>query len=114
MVMSARSGFCAAATACIRCASSLYPFMRFKNTSLSIRTLRCPPSSLERTPLEGLIEKVGNYAMEKKSISVEEVKENFSLENEQAEKVVGQLERIGVLSKEEGGPSFLLMSGRTE
>ena len=50
--------------------------------------------------LDGLIEKVGNYAMEKKSISVEEVKENFSLENEQAEKVVGQLERIGVLSKE--------------
>ena len=59
--------------------------------------------------LEGLIEKVGNYAMEKKSISVEEVKENFSLENEQAEKVVGQLERIGVLSKEEGGQRKVLM-----
>ncbi len=59
--------------------------------------------------LEGLIEKVGSYAMEKKSISVEEVKENFSLENEQAEKVVGQLERIGVLSKEEGGQRKVLM-----
>ena len=59
--------------------------------------------------LDGLIEKVGNYAMEKKSISVEEVKENFSLENEQAEKVVGQLERIGVLSKEEGGQHRVLM-----
>ena len=47
--------------------------------------------------------------MEKKSISVEEVKENFSLENEQAEKVVGQLERIGVLSKAEGGQHKVLM-----
>ena len=59
--------------------------------------------------LDGLIEKVGSYAMEKKSISVEEVKENFSLENEQAEKVVGQLERIGVLSREEGGQHKVLM-----
>ena len=59
--------------------------------------------------LDGLIEKVGNYAMEKKSISVEEVKENFSLENEQAEKVVGELLRIGVLSKEEGGQHRVIM-----
>lgn len=63
--------------------------------------------------LDGLIEKVGSYAMEKKSISVEEVKENFSLENEQAEKVVGQLERIGVLSKEEGGQHKVLMDKDT-
>lgn len=59
--------------------------------------------------LDGLIEKVGSYAMEKKSISVEEVKENFSLENGQAEKVVGQLERIGVLSKGEGGQHRVIM-----
>ena len=59
--------------------------------------------------LEGLIEKVGSYAMEKKSISVEEVKENFSLANEQAENVVGQLERIGAISKEENGKHKVLM-----
>lgn len=59
--------------------------------------------------LNGLIEKVGNYAMEKKSISVEEVKENFSLEKGQAENVVGQLERIGVLSKGEDGQHKVLM-----
>lgn len=63
--------------------------------------------------LDGLIEKVGSYAMEKKSISVEEIKENFSLENEQAEKVVGQLERIGVLSREEGGQHRVLMDKDT-
>lgn len=59
--------------------------------------------------LEGLIEKVGSYAIEKKSISVEEVKENFSLERGQAEDVLGQLERIGVLSKEEDGQHKVLM-----
>lgn len=59
--------------------------------------------------LEGLIEKVGSYAMEKKNISVEEVKENFSLENEQAENIVGQLERIGAISKEENGKHKVLM-----
>ena len=59
--------------------------------------------------LEGLIEKVGSYAIEKKSISVEEVKENFSLERGQAEDILGQLERIGVLSKEEDGQHKVLM-----
>ncbi len=59
--------------------------------------------------LAGLIEKVGSYAMEKKSISVEDVRENFRVGNEQAENVVGQLERIGVLSKEEGGQHRVLM-----
>lgn len=59
--------------------------------------------------LEGLIEKVGSYVMGKKSISVEEVKEDFSLEREQAEHVVDQLERIGVLAKEEDGQHRVLM-----
>lgn len=59
--------------------------------------------------LSGLIEKVGSYAMEKKSINVEEIKENFSLEREQAEHVVGQLERIGVIEKEEDGQHRVLM-----
>ncbi|MEH2960397.1 PcfB family protein [Candidatus Merdisoma sp. JLR.KK006] len=59
--------------------------------------------------LSGLIEKVGSYAMEKKSINVEEIKENFSLEREQAEHVVGQLERIGVIEKEEDGQHRVIM-----
>lgn len=49
--------------------------------------------------LEGLIEKVGLYAMEKQSISVDAVKENFSIGSEQAENVIKQLETIGVLEK---------------
>lgn len=49
--------------------------------------------------MEGLIEKVGLFAMEKQSISVDAVRENFSIGNEQAETIVKQLETIGVLGK---------------
>lgn len=49
--------------------------------------------------MEGLIEKVGLFAMEKQSISVDAVKENFSIGNEQAKTIVKQLETIGVLGK---------------
>jgi len=49
--------------------------------------------------MEGLIEKVGLFAMEKQSISVGTVKENFSIGNEQAENIISQLEKIGVLEK---------------
>ena len=49
--------------------------------------------------MDGLIEKVGMYAMEKKSINVEAVKENFSINHEQAENVIKQLETIGFLDK---------------
>lgn len=59
--------------------------------------------------LEGLMEKVGMYVMEKKTVSVEDIKENFSIEKEQAEHVVGQLQRIGVLDKEDNGQHKVLM-----
>jgi ribosomal protein S25 len=49
--------------------------------------------------MEGFIEKVGMFAMEKQSISVDAVKENFSIGKEQAESVIKQLETIGVLGK---------------
>ena len=47
--------------------------------------------------MDGLIEKVGLFAMGKQSISVNSVKENFSIDNSQAESVIKQLETIGVL-----------------
>ena len=49
--------------------------------------------------MDGLIEKVGMYAMEKKTINVDAVKENFSINHEQAENVIKQLETIGFLDK---------------
>lgn len=56
--------------------------------------------------MDGLIEKVGMYAMEKQNISVDAVKTDFALEREQAETVVTQLTTIGVLNREADGESF--------
>lgn len=63
-----------------------------------------------RSALDGLIEKVGMFAMEKKAISVEQIKENFSLDNEQAQSVIDRLETIGVLGeKEDNGTHKVMM-----
>ena len=48
--------------------------------------------------MEDLLEKVGSYAMQKEVVSVDEIKEDFSVSREQAENVLGRLETIGVLS----------------
>ncbi len=49
--------------------------------------------------MEGLIEKVGLFAMEKQSISVETIKENFRIETNQAQEVINKLGAIGVLDQ---------------
>lgn len=60
--------------------------------------------------MDGLIEKVGLFAMEKQSISVDAVKENFSIDHTQAENVLKQLETIGVLgAKNEAGEHKVIM-----
>ncbi len=60
--------------------------------------------------IDGLIEKVGLFAMEKQSVSVDAVKENFSIDNAQAENVLKQLETIGVLGKRnEAGEHKVIM-----
>lgn len=63
--------------------------------------------------LEGLMEKVGMYAVEKKAVSVEEIKESFKTTKEQAERVVDQLEKIGVLGKEDNGQHKVIMDKDT-
>lgn len=60
--------------------------------------------------IDGLIEKVGLFAMEKQSISVDEVKESFHIENEQAETVIKQLETIGFIgAKDKEGHHKVIM-----
>lgn len=56
--------------------------------------------------MDGLIEKVGLFAMEKQSISVDAVKENFSINNDQAESIIKQLETIGVLDKRDADGNY--------
>ena len=62
------------------------------------------------TVMEGLTEKVGLFAMGKQSVSVDSVKENFSIDNSQAESVIKQLETIGVLgTKNASGEHKVIM-----
>ncbi len=49
--------------------------------------------------VDNLIEKVGLFAMEKDKVSVDAVKENFSIGHQEAEDVLKQLETMGVLDK---------------
>ena len=56
--------------------------------------------------IDTLIQKVGMYAMQKQSISVEAVKADFQVEAQEAERVIGQLAKIGVLDKEENTDGY--------
>ena len=49
--------------------------------------------------IDNLLEKVGNFATEKQSVSVDTVKENFSVTQEQAENVINKLSIIGLLDQ---------------
>lgn len=56
--------------------------------------------------IDNLIQKVGMYAMQKQSISVEAVKADFQVGVQEAEQVIGQLAKIGVLDREETTGSY--------
>lgn len=67
------------------------------------------PTEINAT-IDGLIEKVGLFAMEKQSISVDQVKESFSIGNEEAETVIKQLETIGFIgAKDNEGKHKVIM-----
>ena len=62
--------------------------------------------------LDGLIEKVGNFAMDKESISVAEVKENFSVNQEQAQDVISKLATMGVLAQNNDATAYKVLMDR--
>lgn len=49
--------------------------------------------------MDSLIEKVGMYASAKQSVSVDDIKSNFNIDNAKAEKILGHLENIGLLGR---------------
>ncbi len=62
------------------------------------------------TAIDGLIQKIGTYAMEKNAISVEDIKADFQMEEGQARDVVDKLAAIGVLDKpDEAGKYKVVM-----
>lgn len=62
------------------------------------------------TAIDGLIQKIGTYAMEKNAVSVEDIKADFQIEEGQARDVVDKLAAIGVLDKpDEAGKYKVVM-----
>lgn len=62
------------------------------------------------TAIDGLIKKIGTYAMEKNAVSVEDIKADFQIEEGQARDVVDKLAAIGVLDKpDEAGKYKVVM-----
>ena len=51
--------------------------------------------------MQGLIEKVGLYAVENKSVSVDSIKNEFEIGNDDAKEIIGKLVTIGAIEKSE-------------
>jgi hypothetical protein len=81
-----------------------------KSQKVGNEKVRTEEGARASAAIDGLIEKVGLFAMEKQSISVDAVQENFSINQSQAETVLKQLETIGVLGeKDEAGVHKVIM-----
>ncbi|SFQ08809.1 Protein of unknown function [Lachnospiraceae bacterium XBB1006] len=62
------------------------------------------------TTLDNLIEKVGNYAIDEEKVTLDGIKENFSIDRVEAESVLKRLITMGLLSKGDGtGKHTVLM-----
>lgn len=65
------------------------------------RKLHTEEAFLTENAIDGLIQKVGMYAMEKQSISVESVQTDFKVEEHEAKNILDKLQKIGVIDKGE-------------
>lgn len=63
--------------------------------------------------LDNLIEKVGKYAMDKQSVSVDAIKQDFQMGNDKAEEIISQLRKIGLLEQtEESGKYKVIVENK--
>lgn len=62
--------------------------------------------------IDGLIQKVGRYAVEKKTVSVEDVKADLQMGADEAEKAIGQLTKIGVLDRSDKASNYRVIMDR--
>ncbi len=71
----------------------------FRGEKKASERKRNPDGEKVSEAIDNLIEKVGMYAMGKEEVTVDAVKENFSIDQAQAENVLKQLVTIGAISK---------------
>lgn len=70
------------------------------------RNAQTPSEEEADRAVDSLIEKVGMYAVEKEKVSIDDVKENFSISGEQAKEVLGKLTAIGAMEISDGKDNY--------
>ena len=76
------------------------------------RNLHTEETFFTEHALDGLIHKVGMYAIEKQSVSVEAVQTDFKVEEQQAKDILEKLQKIGVLDKAENDNRYTVAMDR--
>ena len=71
----------------------------FRGEKKASERKRNPDGEKVSEAIDNLIEKVGMYAMGKEEVTVDAVKENFSIDQTQAENILKQLVTMGAISK---------------
>ncbi|RGY80081.1 DUF3801 domain-containing protein [Parabacteroides distasonis] len=73
----------------------------FKNKRNAMKNSKSEEAEKAGEIMQGLIEKVGLYAVENKSVSVDSIKDEFEIGNDDAKEIIGKLVTIGALEKSE-------------
>lgn len=92
--------------------NQLLQYLENEKNGKSPRKLHADETVRADSAIDGLIQKVGHYAVEKKSVSVEAVKADLQVGADEAEKVIGQLAKIGVLDRADDAGNYRVIMER--
>ena len=92
--------------------NQLLRYLENEKNGKSPRKLHADEAVRAEGAIDGLIQKVGHYAVEKKSVSVAAVKEDLQVGADEAEKVIGQLAKIGVLDRADESGNYRVIMER--
>lgn len=92
--------------------NQLLRYLENEKNGKSPRKLQADETVRAEDAIDGLIEKVGHYAVEKKTVSVEAVRADLQVGADEAEKVIGQLTKIGVLDRADDTGNYRVIMER--
>lgn len=90
----------------------LLRYLENEKNGKSPRKLHADETVRADNAIDGLIQKIGRYAVEKKSVSVEAVRADLQVGADEAEKAIGQLAKIGVLDRADGTGNYRVIMER--
>ena len=90
----------------------LLRYLESEKNGKSPRKLHADETVRAEGAIDGLIQKVGRYAVEKKTVSIEAVKTDLQVGADEAEKVIGQLAKIGVLDRADEAGNYRVIMER--